>query len=1648
MDSITIDQDLTVLAGHLVATGKEETTKLENLKSDLSTALNAGDYRVNRREAPFISSQTPLSVPAWAAGQQIVRTAGPFIDGLGKQFWYDFYRIKKQLKVARKVVGNVFLSIPVDDTLLFGKAGQSFHLMAGSVWCISNHLCTGAPAGNFTGLTIRSGKISFQGNFSISGDTILIGENDTCRLELELAQPAVTADSSSNTGNDAKILDLILPGSVVMNCNPGNVVLSGAPKMSVTLYGSKYTLPQASRPNRFETVLNRILIPFDNDKNTLEIVNCSSPFIKLEKSAPLTESAWALPVTQSASIDQLGDAAGIGAIALLAKEGIKISWKGLEKSPVTFENTYTLAEPGRIAITVPVALSKQNRQSYDLWQQPNHPDHLVFSQIAIQYPKQFSLLYNCLAAGTEALLMAELSGTVKIDRPVTADNQRRLVTTDKLELLSYKLKDIQYLYLQGLGILDRLLVQKKTEDLYPVAFALSNALIKTTPVDEVYLLGIVENDRQLIKGALKLVAHIYQLLPSLPDPYVSSYSLPVNAGYNRKELYVRSNASALSGFDLFAIVAWDTPALARTDFGFSRTVSLPAANSQLLANSTAAGQTAGNPSATGQPVNLNVPLTYATYVNPIAVVRAEDAANNQGLINYFENAFGAPNKSNIYLLDVSTNADLMGVGFSPSINSDRKEVQASVTGLPFSIRGIDLTTYAINAKIYTLPQIQWEPIRTIQNPDVSPPFPSPATSPHTGSPTLMAIESYDLVPIAPLPVIDKFLAAYNDDAHPSRAVGLFNLPFGMKAAALWDNAKDPTKQGASIARNQPEFNTALTTGGIQIAIIASSPDRGDQQETPGFKGATIQTRNLIELLTGAIPVDGMGRPLSVLGPAVDIIFNAEFNPVTGAAPRVPVERIDISGYGASMFSNWLNPKAAIAATSQAKFDVWIGRTSHEVIQVKSILYPWGVPVVRTITIQRTSGSGVTRYDSGWKAQGPGNYDFSYYAGSLHVPTPFDFHPGAIQQVNNVTSIKDTGRIYSKPGLVPTDDVIMMEVFFDTDMLIENVQVGATNGYVPSKGQRGFVQLSPYQQPLQPAQFYQLLQEEGPLGGPLDCVVNIGLSGQTMRILRADVSGVDNMGGNYVFVSAGHGSVQLPREGSWSLVKRKENSNDIITIDQDAGLPLIREGLLGSSTTRPYRFSDPVDLLQSADPISDYGLLHSTGTQQILFLRPTIQPGDTNIKSTLQPYLADSFALVNSSGIFPDITSTFPLGATTGANLQIIAPGKLKLTSGGHYKAPPGYTRDIVHSGNSRLYVDYSDAAGSGDTSEVDYSFDSNAPVPWTATTKNHSLVVDLAGLNSLVTVTTEFDAAYGQKPSMPRPRTKFGSILQPIVDMLSFLGGQDIGQALGVSMSNLNTSSWQRKLQGIMEIEIEFKAYATAPPKFEVKIAHAGLDGSSPLPGPGEPEVEPLPVFILGCNIALKAYMNMLPQSLTATHRDGSPATPAELATATTDMISSGATLEIEGELHILCYTIIPNVAGVYFFGMLGFEFGIDSVKMVTMEFKIAVGLEVRAQWPVVGEVSVLMAVGLEMEWSSGGTGPAAGVFALIIFKGEAELLGGIIVIGIQIEAKGGVEKETNSSGILETYAVVEVEFAVEISLAFVIHFEFDETWQDKRQTA
>lgn len=1535
-------------------------------------------YRVFRREVPVRTSQYAASVPKWAAGQAVDHTLGPFKDSLGKLFWFDFYRRVHYVTVARGT--DIFLQVPIAGFL---SAHQHYTLPAGSIWLRSQLITPSAPTGAFTGLKIKGGELNFKNPVTVSGSSIIIAGGDICELSLELDQPIDIPAFDSSTGEDAKNQNIELPKKIKIICNISTAVFSEADDMSLDVYGANYKFSKDNIAPGFEPVLNRILVPFKGN-----LANFSAPIVKsasfqLSETAPITGNYWALSVTVSA-INLLGEAVGVGAIAIKTKQGLKADWKNLEKGPALLNTTYIMSEPGRISVTSIQAASGKASQKYELWEE-NNPAKKVRSVVDLQYGKQFILLYNCLSSGNETLIILNAAMQARVDRPLTADKNRLKINALSATIVFFEIKDQFWIYLIAQNMMQQFIAAQKATGVMPISFALSNALIKTTPVDDFYLLGKLTTQNEINEGTVAMNCPMYFLLPSLPDPYVSNYQPFSYRG--------RDNASqSLSRISLVPVVQWATPGAPKLLMLFvpdntSSDILIFIENNRAPKTFNADTLPSNNNLQTSKAANFV--STKAFFKDP----QKEDADNTAGLREIFDRNLNLGNES-IFMLDVSTNADLFGVG----LGFNRNKNDTLNPNFPLAVIGMDLVTDAFNTRIYTLPQIQWEPLWTIQNPDVAPyPFPSPATSPDTGDPTIIGTQCFDLVPVAPKPVIDKFLTAYNDKVQPKKMATLFSLPFGMKAIAVLDNANDVTKPGAEVIYNSPDFGDQKLTGGLQITVLATSPNSGSDVESPELKGATIQTRNLLDLFGGNVPLN-----LSVLGPVVDTIFNSEFKP-GGANPRVPLERMDISGYGATIFSNWLNPAAQIAATSQARFDVMIGRTSHEVIQVKSILYPWAIAVVRTITIQRTSGGVVTRYDSGWKAQGPGVYDFSYTDTSkVKHANPFVFHPGIVKGIYNVTEIRDTGRTYEVDAVNPLNTVIMQEVFFNGDVLIEDVAVGTFNGYVPSKKQRGFVQLAPYQKPLTPVQFRDLIAKEGALGGPVDCVLNVGQSGQPMRVVRIDVSAADNFG-SPVFVTAGHGSLALPKEGAWSQVKRLENATDIVELNEDDAFPLIREGVLNTVPTQPYRFADPIDILTATNPKTDFALLHSMGSQRVLYLRPTIQRSDANIKSTFQPFFADCYALVNSKSIFPALDTTFPLGGAT--NLQVLGAGKLRLTSGGNYKVPAGYKRDVVNVGTSRIYIDYSDIAEGSGTTDVSYFFDSTDPIPWKANLSKVSTVTDLLTLTSITSLTTQFDAAANKIPEMVQPKMVYGSILKPIMDILSFLGGFDLGKAFSLNMNNSGT--WQSKFNGVLVAEIEFKA----PSHVEVKVAHSTVVDI----GVASPE----PPVILGAELSLSEYFQW-PESDSFGSFSGQP-------------ITSGAKIEIEGTIHILIY------APLYGIGIIGFELGFDEKEGTKTTFKFAVGVEIRMEIAEVIEAAALFALGVEHDFSNGDN------VGLMIFKADAEILGGIIAVSFQIEAKGGQHSELVDA-ISETFMIAEVELALDISICFVIHFEIDTTWQEMKR--
>ena len=455
---------------------------------------------------------------------------------------------------------------------------------------------------------------------------------------------------------------------------------------------------------------------------------------------------------------------------------------------------------------------------------------------------------------------------------------------------------------------------------------------------------------------------------------------------------------------------------------------------------------------------------------PVAQAVSEDGVELARLQALFDSASGGI-VAGPTLLDLSTNVSQFGVMFGAA--SPLGAAGAPVAGAP-SVAGLFLQVPGSELRVVTLPAVQWEPVLT---PDQTTPFPSPLSFANSGQPAMLGANSVTLAPVAPRPAIDALLAAYNTSG--AEVGARFTLPFGIQAVAQLQRSSQPLIRSPSIGEVRPKFSTAGLVGCDQISLQAAQPLLLENNAgSPSLPGAAVQ---LHDALAAGLPTN-----TTVLTP-IDDTFNGNFAP-TAAHPRVPVTRIDLSGFGESLFSDWRNPTDAAAIISKARFDVFVGRTALEIVQAFSVLYPYAVRVVRTITIERQNGAAVVRDDSGWQAVTDGRYAY---------PKPaLVTHPGVVRAAVAIQNIRDTGQRHTTP-----DGSELMAVRFDCALTMEGAVLGAGPNGAPALNQLGYVQLTdpPNNGQLAPAQYAELLSSVGPLGGLVDCTIDIGGTGQRMRV---------------------------------------------------------------------------------------------------------------------------------------------------------------------------------------------------------------------------------------------------------------------------------------------------------------------------------------------------------------------------------------------------------------------------------------------------------------------------------------------------------------------------------------------------------------------
>lgn len=254
------------------------------------------------------------------------------------------------------------------------------------------------------------------------------------------------------------------------------------------------------------------------------------------------------------------------------------------------------------------------------------------------------------------------------------------------------------------------------------------------------------------------------------------------------------------------------------------------------------------------------------------------------------------------------------------------------------------------------PQVQWEPVQVEPNPEVLVFNREVVHSTTNGVRTLAGADSVKLVPVLPGMVVREIVTA----AQQNQSAGaLFSLPFGLRAFVRLDIIREELNAIPAVLTeiHEPRFDDL--TAAQQLRLTATGGRRIGTEPDPGrgMPGAMRQLHNL----GGSV-----NNLKSVMPAEIEDMLGQSFESF------VPLHRADLSGYGLSTFSDWR--QAADVGVTQVRFDVLNGRTSYEVIEVRSILACCQARVVRTIILERRNSGRVRRFDSGWKAIDDGEFN--------------------------------------------------------------------------------------------------------------------------------------------------------------------------------------------------------------------------------------------------------------------------------------------------------------------------------------------------------------------------------------------------------------------------------------------------------------------------------------------------------------------------------------------------------------------------------------------------------------------------------------------------------------------------------------------------
>ena len=245
-------------------------------------------------------------------------------------------------------------------------------------------------------------------------------------------------------------------------------------------------------------------------------------------------------------------------------------------------------------------------------------------------------------------------------------------------------------------------------------------------------------------------------------------------------------------------------------------------------------------------------------------------------------------------------------------------------------------------------------------------------------------------------------------------------------------------------------------------------------------------------------------------------------------------------------------------------------------------------------------------------------------------------------------------------------------------------------------------------------------------------------------------------------------------------------------------------------------------------------------------------------------------------------------------------------------------------------------------------------------------------ISPLFLIKGNFESKGGLVPGINKPTLEFGPTLQPIADVLTLLAELSkfpnldyaaiLEKGLEIAMSN-SPEVWEYKFSAKKEIPV-------------LRFPPPALDG-------------PTTPLRIEASLAVGCYFN---ESLS-------------LTTDIDQLIpSAGAFVEFYGQLSVMCVSIAA--ATVYAIGQTRVKIYADLEEGPGLEMEYGFGVELAVGLPVVGTVALTYMVGI---WDADRLRRTCRVDAFLLFKGRAEILGGIVTVTIMIEARGSINRELGS---------------------------------------